>query len=388
MTAISSRGPPAPRRMTEPLPNCRSICEIANSRACRRSFLASAMRLSLFILARILARSLHVSFVIAFGHSRWPCSGASMSRDSDRGPKRHLRQLGVTGPAGPKLAPHQGGAWNQHPAEFTHRREAESLRERGIASGSAHPAERDVGRKRPLPAGKAELGERRVDAAGELDHLGRAVGHAGPDHPWPRARWEGAQPADLRLEGAQVQARLGQRSDDGVDPRLGHRAEKLEREVKIARCDPRDIARHRAKPLDRFTELSSDRVVEQDRDEGANVCYRGASRSWSRFRMPWRRSASGSATSAARRSARAPSWSPLSSFSRPRAASARESSGTGAGAGGVGIDATSGRGAGAGAVDGALSDGGASAGGAAAVGGCVRDASADGGVVGAARDGG
>src|SRR5437660_7133904 len=130
MTAISSRGPPAPRRMTEPLPNCRSICEIASSRACRRSFLASAMRLSLFILARILARSLHVSFVIAFGHSRWPCSGASMSRDSDRGPKRHLRQLGVTGSAGPKLAPHQGGAWNQHPAEFTHRREAESLRER------------------------------------------------------------------------------------------------------------------------------------------------------------------------------------------------------------------------------------------------------------------
>src|SRR5256885_16742792 len=191
MTAISSRGPPAPRRMTEPLPNCRSICEIANSRACRRSFLASAMRLSLFILARILARSLHVSFAIASGHSRWPCSGASMSRDSDRIAKRHLRQLGVTGSAGPKLAPHQSGARNPHPAEFTHRREAESLRERGIASRSAHPAEGDVGRKRPLLAGKAELGERRVDAAGAARPPGRGGRPARPQHPLAPARLGG-----------------------------------------------------------------------------------------------------------------------------------------------------------------------------------------------------
>src|SRR5207249_9364116 len=48
MTAISSSGPPAPRRMMEPLPNCRSICAIANSSACRRSLFASAMRVSLF----------------------------------------------------------------------------------------------------------------------------------------------------------------------------------------------------------------------------------------------------------------------------------------------------------------------------------------------------
>src|SRR5262245_20318157 len=44
MTEISSSGPPAPSRMTEPLPNCRSICEMASSSACRRSFLLSAMR--------------------------------------------------------------------------------------------------------------------------------------------------------------------------------------------------------------------------------------------------------------------------------------------------------------------------------------------------------
>ena len=46
MTAISSSGPPAPRRMTEPLPNCRSIWAIARSSACRRSFLVSAMLIS------------------------------------------------------------------------------------------------------------------------------------------------------------------------------------------------------------------------------------------------------------------------------------------------------------------------------------------------------
>src|SRR5207245_10714490 len=147
------------------------------------------------------------------------------------------------------------------------------------------------------------------------------------DHPWPRAGWEGAQPADSRLEGPQVQARPGQRSDDGVDPRLGHRAEKLEREVKVARCDPCDIARHRAKPLDRVTELSSDRVVEQDRDERANARYRGASRSWSRFRTPWRRSGSGSEAGAARRSGTAPWWAPRGSFSRARASGGREARG-------------------------------------------------------------
>src|SRR3989441_13034034 len=43
-TAISSSGPPAPRRMTEPLPNCRSIVEMASSRACFRSVFTSAMR--------------------------------------------------------------------------------------------------------------------------------------------------------------------------------------------------------------------------------------------------------------------------------------------------------------------------------------------------------
>ena len=49
MTAISSSGPPAPRRMTEPLPNCRSIWEIASSRAWRRSFLLSAIHGSFFL---------------------------------------------------------------------------------------------------------------------------------------------------------------------------------------------------------------------------------------------------------------------------------------------------------------------------------------------------
>ena len=44
MTAISSSGPPAPSRMTAPLPNCRSIWEIARSSACRRSLFTSAMR--------------------------------------------------------------------------------------------------------------------------------------------------------------------------------------------------------------------------------------------------------------------------------------------------------------------------------------------------------
>src|SRR2546425_1421572 len=54
MTATSSSGAPEPSRMTAPLPNCRSICAIARSRACRRSLLTSAMRVSLKCLSSIL----------------------------------------------------------------------------------------------------------------------------------------------------------------------------------------------------------------------------------------------------------------------------------------------------------------------------------------------
>ena len=124
--------------------------------------------------------------------------------------------------------------------------------------------------------------------------------------------------------------------------------------MEIARDDPRNVACQGSQPLDRLTQRSPDGIVEEDGDERANVRYRRASRSWSRFRIPRCRSGSGSITSAARRSASAPSWSPCSAFSSPRAASARESSGTGAGAGVAGMDATSCDGA----VGGALSDGG------------------------------
>jgi len=76
--------------------------------------------------------------------------------------------------------------------------------------------------------------------------------------------------------------------------------------MKIAGSDPRDVARYGAKPLDRVAELATNGVVEQDRDERANARYCDASSSRSKFRIPWRRSGSGSEASAARRSARAP----------------------------------------------------------------------------------
>src|SRR5262245_36042135 len=227
MTAISSRGPPEPSRMTEPLPNCRSICEMASSRACRRSFFASAMRLS-FIYPRTLA----ARFVrFAFGHSRCPFSGPSMSEDSDRPSERYRSQLGIAGSARAELAPHQARARHPHPAEFPCAATRESLAERRIAPGSPDPPERDVGRERPLLAGKPERRQRRVDAPGELDHLGRAVKHAGPDHARPSDRRERAEPVDPRLEGTQIRSGPTERGDDSLDALLGHRAEKLQREV-------------------------------------------------------------------------------------------------------------------------------------------------------------
>jgi len=248
-----------------------------------------------------------------------------------------------------------------HLAVFPRRRAGERVGERGVPARPAHPAECDVGRKRPLVAPEAELGERRVHASGERGHLGCALRHASPDDPGPTGRRKGSEPADSRLEGMRVADRRAQRAGDRVDPLLGDGAEELEREVQIARGDPGDVVRRSAQPLDRLVERAPNGVVQKDGNERANAGYRRVSRSWIKLRMPSCRSGSGSITSAPRRSARAPSWSPCSSFSRPRAASARESSGAGA----VGSDATSREGA---ALDGAASDaGGAGATGAVAL---------------------
>src|SRR5262249_7557188 len=119
--------------------------------------------------------------------------------------------------------------------------------------------------------------------------------------------------------------------------------------VQVARGAPGHGAGGGAQPLDRLVERAPNGVVQKDGNERANAGYRRASRSWIRLRIPSCRSGSGSIASAARRSAKAPSWSPCSSFSRPRAASARESSGAG------GSDATSRDGA---ALGGAASDAG------------------------------
>src|SRR6059036_2430202 len=335
MTAISSRGPLAPRRMTEPLPNCRSICAIASSRACRRSLFASAMRLSLHHPRTPTAR-----YVTAFEHSRGAPAGASMSGHSDTAPdisaEAHGGQLRVSGAPRGQLAAHERGARDAHPAELTPRGAPQGLGEGRVSPGLAGPAERDVRGEGPLVAGEAEPRERRVHAAGQIDHRAGACGHPGPDDPRTRQRWEGAEPRTICVESVHVRGRPRERADDGADPALGDLAEELHGEMEIPRNHPGDVARHGSQPLDRRPDLSLDGVIEQDRDERADAVYRVSS-NCSRFRMPCRRSGSVSAASAARRSLIAPGRSPLSSRSRPRAASARESSG--ACAGGIEVDA-------------------------------------------------
>src|SRR2546428_1267749 len=140
----------------------------------------------------------------------------------------------------------------------------------------------------------------------------------------------------MGVESVHVRGRPRERADDGADPALGDLAEELHGEMKIPRNHPGHIARHGSQPLDRRPELSSDGVVEQDRDERTDAVYR-ASSSCSRFRMPCRRSGSVSAASAARRSVIDPGRSPLSSRPTQRPASPRESSGPCAG--GIGVDA-------------------------------------------------
>src|SRR3989441_6620410 len=200
MTAISSSGPPAPRRMTEPLPNCRSICAIASSRACRRSLFASAMRISLNLLP---IAHCSTSFS-AFEHSRCRLAAASMSGHSDtaRGLLGEPRsgQLGVTGAARGELAAYQPNAGDADPAELVRVCGPQGTCEGPVRPGPAHPAEGDVRGKWPRVAGEADRRERLVHAAGQLDHRARAFGHAGPDHPGTRDRRKGPEAPERRVE--------------------------------------------------------------------------------------------------------------------------------------------------------------------------------------------
>src|SRR5882762_11003180 len=158
MTAISSSGPFAPRRMTDPLPNCRSICAIASSNACRRSLFASAMRISLDH-----PRTLAARCVIAFGHSRWAHTNASMSGHldptSDRSAEARRGQLSVPGTPRRELALHQRGARDPEAAERAPGGAAQGLGERRGAPGLTDPAEGDVRGEGPGFPGEAECGE-------------------------------------------------------------------------------------------------------------------------------------------------------------------------------------------------------------------------------------
>src|SRR2546426_6769134 len=263
MTAISSRGPPAPRRMTEPLPNCRSICAIASSSACRRSLFASAMRLSLNHPRTLAARSVTA---FAFEHSRWAPAGASMSGHSDTAldisAEAHGGQLGVSGAPRGQLATHERGARDADPAELTPRGAPQGLGEGRVSPGLARPAERDVRGEGPLVAGEAEPREGLVHAAGQIDHRAGACRHPGPDDPRTRHRGEGAEPPTMGVESVHVRGRPRERADDGADPALGDLAEELHGEMKIPRNHPGHIARHGSQPLDRRPELPLDGVVE------------------------------------------------------------------------------------------------------------------------------
>src|SRR2546428_5462486 len=257
MTAISSRGPFAPRRMTEPLPNCRSICAIASSRACRRSLFASAIRLSL-----IHPRTPAARCVTAFEHSRGAPAGASMSGHSDTAPdisaEAHGGQLRVSGAPRGQLAAHERGARDADPAELTPRGAPQGLGEGRVSPGLARPAGRYVRGEGPLVAGEAEPREGLVHAAGQIDHPAGPCRHPGPADPRTRHRGARAEPRTMGAQTGPVRAHPRERADDGADSALGDLAEELHGEMEIPRNHPGHIARHGSQPLARRRELSSD----------------------------------------------------------------------------------------------------------------------------------
>src|SRR3989442_5512507 len=143
MTAISSSGPPAPRRMMEPLPNCRSICAIANSSACRRSLFASAMRVSLFSDVVQCSVTLfsdvreHSMLLIILGVVRGcrQCPGIVTASEGWRpaSGEPHGGELCVARAAGREIAPHERHTLDGEPPELASLPGQKRVGQRGIA---------------------------------------------------------------------------------------------------------------------------------------------------------------------------------------------------------------------------------------------------------------
>src|SRR3989304_98025 len=141
MTATPPAAPPAPRRMTEPFPNCRSIWAIARSRACRRSFFASAMR---------------ISFALAVASILGGARDAVNVRGIRHVPERGAAQLRVARALRRELAPHERHARDADAPEVAARGGLEGPGEGGLAPRHAHAPERHVRREGTGLARKAE----------------------------------------------------------------------------------------------------------------------------------------------------------------------------------------------------------------------------------------
>ena len=184
-------------------------------------------------------------------------------------------KLGISGPSGGQIAPHERQALDLERAERARGGGFERFTERDVVTRLADAPERDVRRERAALRRKIEGDERPIDAFRESSELRRSRSSR-PQYPRPGRARKGAEPADVHSEGRN-RGRAFQRRGNLREAGLVDTTEELDRDVQVLDGDPRDARGVRPEPVDFPREALPDLVGQQDRDERPDVGYRTVS---------------------------------------------------------------------------------------------------------------
>src|SRR5918996_1731354 len=187
---------------------------------------------------------------------------------------RQRRQLGVAGAARRQLAAHEREVIDALASVDT---PAQGLGQARLRPGRAHAPQRDVGRESAALRLEAEPPQGGVDAGGERRRRLRPLLDSGPEHARARPRGERAELAHAELERRVDLRDLSQGGGDGLQPPGLDATEELERQMEVVAPDPGDVARQRSQTVHFRRQTRAQPVGQEDRDEGANGLYRGAS---------------------------------------------------------------------------------------------------------------
>ena len=184
-------------------------------------------------------------------------------------------KLGISGPSGGQIAPHERQAQDLERAERARGGGFECFTQRDVATRLADAPERDVWREPSALRRKVEGDERPIDAFRESSEFRRSRSSR-PQYSRPDRARKGAEPANVHSEGRN-RGRALQRRGNLRESSLLDTTEELDRDVQVLGGDPRDARGMRPEPVDFPPEAPSDLVGQQDRDERPDVGYRAVS---------------------------------------------------------------------------------------------------------------